>query len=471
MRFLLKPFAMLATGNLRGLFAFLLTLALFGALWETSLVNLSTRATATAVMTDVGIEIVNPALQRSSFGLSQAGWAVLQAQAIANPTKPVVIPGLKVQVLGSQIAHKSFADGSRVIYRAVAQAYYDHGAGAVFSVSPPTILPPSLLPTLLPSLTGKSTASQPTTTPTTGPKLPTIPLPPLGAVGLSPAILTADGHQQALNLEKWLIGAVVLLTLLVSLSNRRWRKLGHPAWSYIVAPIPGLMVFGFVWYWVNRTPAAFAAITGLLKLLGGVFVPLYVGSAAIGVAGLVVAAIGGAITDAVGTTLRARREAKAWKSSHMDGPRPAPRYVPGVPTPSYGGPQDFGKSWPESATYPPDKAEPSWQAPAPSSGAPSPNYSPDRREPAGAPAPQRGYPSPAFQPGGYASDPYGPLPPLGPQDPPSVGGWPPPPQFGPADATWPAPGRPPAPRGYDSGQQDDSPWGQRDAPPWPPSRR
>lgn len=483
MGLIIKPFAMLATGNLRGLFSFLLVLALFGALWETSLVNLSSRATATAVMTEVGIELVNPALQRGSFGLSQTGWAVLQAEAIANPAAPVTIPGLKVRILGSQIAHKSFDDGTRVIYQTVAQAYYDGGAGAVFSGPTTQILPSGLLPSL-PGLGGAQPSAG-------GSPLPSIPLPPLGAVGLSPTLLTASGHQQALNVDKWLLGAALALLALVALSNRRWRRLGHPAWSFIVAPIPGLIALGIVWVSVLRAPATFSGISGLLKLLGGVFIPIYAGSAAVGVAGLVLAGVGGTITNAVGRAGRARR--KASSAAPAWGTHGPPRYVPGVPLPDYGTPQDFGKSWPDSDTYAPGGAGAAWgpTAPFPPRGAPSPG-------PAGAvrpgaprtpsPRPAPGYPqAPEYRPGGNAGDPY--APPWGPggRMPPATGndrgGWPPPvsggdrawppPVPGPADQTWPAPGRTSLrPPGRTPNPQDDAPWPRRDEPPpWPPSGR
>ena len=473
MGLIIKPLAMLATGNLRGLFSFLLVIALFGALWETSLVNLSSRATATAVMTEVGIEVVNPALQRGSAGLSEVGWAALQAQAIANPTKPVASPGLKVTVLGSKIAHKNFTDGTRVIYGAVAQAYYDGGAGAVFS-APGNILPSGLLPSLIPGLGGSSSGSKPST----GPQLPAVPLPPLGAVGLSPTILTAAGHRQALSLDEWLIGAALLLALLLVLSSRRWAKLGNVAWSFIVAAVPGLVGIGLVWVSVTRAPASFSAVSGLLKLLSGVFVPVYAGSAAAGVAGLVVTGLGGVVTDLVSRSLRRRKtqaQVHAWSQ-----PQAAPRYVPGVPTPSYGGPQDFGKSWPDSAFYPPDAGGagrgatdpfPSRGAPAPGGYVPSGSGAPPR--PAfQSPRPQPGY-QPGYQPRDRAPDPYAPLPPLGPQDRGGGGGWPPP-ALGPADTTWPAPGRPamPSPRPSTPDERDNWPWPRPDdASPWPPSGR
>jgi hypothetical protein len=456
MRLILKPIGLLVTGNLRGLFSFFLVLALFGGLWETALVGLSTRATATAVMTQVGVEIINPALQHGSFGLSESGWVQLQAQAIANPTKPISIPGLKVQILGSQIAHKSFSDGTQAIYQLLAQAYYDGGAGAVFSGPSGGILPANLLPSL--------------------------PLPPLSAVGLSPALLTATGHQQALNLDKWLLGAALLFLLLVALSSRRWGRLGHPAWAFIAAAVPGLIGLGVVWFLEQRVPATTSGISGLLTLLAGVFVPVYVGSAAVGVAGLVLAGVGGTITDAVRRARRrkARAPAPAW----AHGPQAVPRYVPGVPTPSYGGPQDFGKSWPDSETFAPGGAGAAW--------GPTASFPPGRAPLAGAPRPGTPRPrdplapAPGYRPSGYAPDPYAPWPDAGAQAPAGgAGGWPPPPPFprtSPADDTWPAPGRPrmPSPpmpnQPNQPGASDDDPYGalwqrRNDPPPWPPSGR
>src|SRR5690348_11943073 len=127
----------LVSAPFRALFSFLLGIALFLALWETALFNVSARQTAVGLMTEVGVGLINPALEHSAFGtfgLSESGFASLQALAAARPDDPVAIPGLNVEVRGREITGKSFDDASRVVYGKVAEKFYDGGAAAAFSV-------------------------------------------------------------------------------------------------------------------------------------------------------------------------------------------------------------------------------------------------------------------------------------------------------------------------------------------------
>ena len=180
----------------RMLFSFLLGVALFLALWETALFNVSARPTAVGLLTEAGVGIINPALTHSAlgtFGLSESGFAAIQTAAAAHPNGPVTIPGLNVEVRGSEIAGKNFDDMTRVVYGKVAEKFYDGGAGAAFSV--PSQLQQALgLLSFIPVLGGASTTLNATAS-------------PLAAVGLSLNTLTAAGHTQVQTFMLWLWAA------------------------------------------------------------------------------------------------------------------------------------------------------------------------------------------------------------------------------------------------------------------------
>jgi hypothetical protein len=105
----------LISGPFRAIFSFLLGIALFLALWETALFNVSARQTAVGLMTEAGVGLINPALEHSAFGtfgLSESGFASLQALAAARPDDPVAIPGLNVEVRGREITGTTLAVSS-----------------------------------------------------------------------------------------------------------------------------------------------------------------------------------------------------------------------------------------------------------------------------------------------------------------------------------------------------------------------
>jgi hypothetical protein len=346
-----RSISMLLTGNLRGLFSFLLGLALVGGLWEASLANLSSHSTATAIMTEVGVEVINPVLVGQaghSFGLSQAAYAAIQKTASAHPTQPISVPGLKVQVLGSEIKGLDFASGMRVIYAKVAEAYYDGGAGGVFDVPAPlaqTLNTLALLPQAATSQAEKAAGV---------PQLPTVPLPPLSAVGLSAATLTAAGHAQVMSILYWLLGAIALLALGVMVFSRGWARVTNVAGALIGGAMPGVLGLGVVWFFWTRYPERFQPFAGLLNLLiGRVLLPVYGGAAAVGVAGFVLAGVGTIIMKivasrqaagpraAVGVGASRVGEAQGWDPSAGSFARPQYRPSPG-PGAGYGQGNDFG---------------------------------------------------------------------------------------------------------------------------------
>jgi hypothetical protein len=329
----MRILGMVATGNVRGLVTLVLGLALVAGLWETSLLNLSSRTTATAVMTEVGAELINPMLVNNSLGLNNTLYSALQNQARANPAQPLSIPGLKVAVTGRDIVGKSFTDGSRVIYAKVAAGYYDGGWTAVLA-APDSLTHALGTLALLPQAAASQGAKQ-----VGVPQLPNVPLPPLGAVGLSLQTFTAAGHAQVLALDKWLIGIALLCLLLLALGSKRWQRLTAPAWALVSGALPGAVGIGVIAFFWARNSALFQPFSGLLHALAGAFVPVYGGAMAVGVTALVVAWVGDLFTHAMdmkqAAVDRARAEAVRQAAFHA----PAPKYRP--PAPASGG-QGYG---------------------------------------------------------------------------------------------------------------------------------
>lgn len=354
-----RSFGMLLSGNVRGLFSFLLGLALVGGLWEASLANLSSRTTATAIMTEVGVEIINPVLVGHSFGLSQTAYTTVQKAAAAHPSQAIAVPGLKVQVLGSEIRGLDFASGMRVIYSKVAAAYYDGGTGGVFDVPAPivqTLNTLTLLPQAVTSQAEKSAGV---------PQPPNVPLPPLTAVGLSAATLTASGHAQVMSLLYWFLGAIALCALGVMVFSRRWARITNVAGALIGGTVPGLVGLGMVWFFWTRYPERFQPFAGLLHILiDRVFLPVYGGAAAIGVGGFVLAGVGALILKmvparkapaprvAAGVGAGRYGESQGWDPSAGSFARPQYRPAPGPGAGAgYGSSSAYGAPYGEPAPY------------------------------------------------------------------------------------------------------------------------
>jgi hypothetical protein len=428
-----KPLSMLATGNVRGLVSFFLGLALLGALWETSLVNLSSRPTATTLMTEVGVEVINPILVHNSFGLSLSLYRTLEQQASAHPSQPISVPGInaqKVVVLGSDIQGKTFNDGMRVIYGKVADAYYDSNGTGVFSVPQQVSQIVSAI-----SLLPQAVANQATQA-AGAPQPPSVPLPPVSAIGLSLSTLTAQGHAQVRSLDYWFLGAAGILALFLALFGRRWGRLTNVAWAVFSSTIPGLFGIGAIWFFRARNPAIFQPYDGLLSAIGSAFVPVYVGAAAAAVAALILARVG----DFAGRLLAVggRAEPRAGERAALSGfgaakghaqpnagygapayRRPTPPQPQPAPQAPYGSPLDPTQPYmPQSGrgAWPPASSNPQW---TPSSAGSEPLWPPS--SPADAPWPQQ---QPAWdQP--QRSGPVGPTGPAYGRPVPSEQPWPP----------------------------------------------
>lgn len=385
----LKLLRFLVTGNMRGLVTFLLGLALLGALWEFTLVNVSSQATATGLMTQVGVEIVNPVLESHSFGLSQTVYATLEKQAAAHPTQTFTVPGLKVGVLGSAIAGKTFDQATTTYYSAVADAFYTGGANAV--VASPAVLGEIANLPLLPQ--GQSLAG-------TASQLPSIPL-PVSGLGLSINLLTADGHSQAQTLALWFGAASALLLGLLMLLSRGWGRLSRPGAALIGASLPGAVGVGIVWYIVSQNAAQFSPFSALLDLLAGAVVPTYVGAFAVGVLAVLVAIVGKVMFKTAKVGAAVAREGVAVGSAVVGSARDRSRGgAPGTPDSRYPAPAyGQGRGQPYPPEYPP--AAPAWPNPPADPYGPTSPYGPTA--PYGQPpAPDTGYP-----PTGQENPPYG----------------------------------------------------------------
>lgn len=335
--FIFRPISMLMRGDFRGLFSLLLGFAVLGALWETALFGISTQTAATTIMTDAGVAIVNPILENASLGLVQGpAFQALQAGAALSPSEPVTIPGLKVTILGSDIAGKSFTDASRAVYAKVATAYYDGGASAVLDVPGPVA------------------------------QAVNVGLAPAGwlswasFIGLTPSALTASGHAQAQTLMLWLWIASAVLGLLVVALNKGWARLYALAHGLFTGAVPGLVVLGVAWLAASRIPNVFGSFTTLFGDFGAVLAPVYIGAGVAAVALVVVGMIGNAATKGAQMASSARRRTPAPVGARVQQParpaypsydaqpgyRPSPNANPGGanPAPSYGQTPSYGES-------------------------------------------------------------------------------------------------------------------------------
>jgi hypothetical protein len=484
-RLVMRIMGMLATGNVRGLATLVLGLTLVGGLWETSLYNLSSRATATSVMTEVGVELINPVLVNNSLGLSNTLYTALLAQAKSNPSQALSIPGLKIQVTGREIAGKSFADGSRVIYQKVASGYYDGGWTAVLAV-PDSLTHAFGALAVLPQAVASQGAKQ-----VGAPQLPNVPLPPLGAVGLSLQTFTAEGHAQVASLVKWFLGIAAAAMVLLALASQGWRRLTAPAWALISGALPGAFGMGVIAFFWARSSKTFAPYAGLLHLIAGAYVPVYVGAIVIGVVALIAAWLGDIITHSVGVNQAAKAHERAQAAQLAAYSAPAPMYRPPASASGASGYGDWGGYQERRPIGGPGGnvgGRPAYpqgpQGPQAPQGRPAPRYGPaGPNAPAWHPSPQGSAwqePRPARPP--YSNPNWGqqptPPPPAGPPP-----GWAPPddsrpPYGGPSWADDPASSQWPPDQAADPrlrGAQD-APGGQwPDAPPWdspqaPPSR-
>jgi hypothetical protein len=311
-------------GWLLGLARLVLTLGLAigmgNALWQTFLVNVSARPAATTLIVEVGAEIVTPTIADRSDGLNEAGWSAVQDVAKLHPDDSLPISGLRVTILGKDIAGKSYADGMRVIYGKVAGAYYDSGPNAVFD--PDSVWAQAF--NSLDQFVGQAQAGQAGA----ATQIPSI---AVGVLSATVQLLTAKGHAEAVTRDNWSIGIAAVLALLLALVSRRWGRLANVAVGAFLGTLPGVAVLAGVAFQWPRSPQLFQPYAPLLHLIGDQFRPLYLAALGAAIAGIAVA-IAGAIAAKI---LAARQPtvapAPARARASRDSEQPKPFAPPPAP--------------------------------------------------------------------------------------------------------------------------------------------
>ncbi|HZC05381.1 MAG TPA: hypothetical protein VE338_07045, partial [Ktedonobacterales bacterium] len=247
---------------------------LLTALWVTALSFLSMRPASTTLITDLGVDALNPFLVSKGIGVNQATYIKLQHVASALPDKPLPIAFIKPQITGSELKGLSYDQAMRLIYGRVAAAYYDGGPSATFNLPAPISGAVQSF-ALYPEQYDAAVKAAP---------LPTWLQPFLLYTGLTPETFTAAGHQRMSGmLPKFWTAALLLagaLLLLNFLSRRNpAQSLGlaiwHGAW-------PPLAFFGVLWLIGRLYPARVQSVASAFGVVAGAFVPVYVAAAAVG---------------------------------------------------------------------------------------------------------------------------------------------------------------------------------------------
>lgn len=342
-----------------------LAIALLGALWTTALGRISERSNAISLLTSIGTEVLNPILVNNGSGLAQSTYTTLQKNAASNPNQPIQLAFVKPAILGKEIAGKSFADGSAVIYAHVAQAYYDGGPGAAFS------LPANLQqivntysPFIQNAQNAASQASGQLPIPQLPIQLPSFAEPLWAATGISPTTLTASGHdyENTWSLRFWL--ASLALGAVLALFSTGWARLSSLGWAVFHSAwhiTSLLLIAGGVIYFNAAKAAAFKSVLGIV---GGAFIPVYLGAT---ITGLVIVGIatflpkvlaaraGGAarVPVPVGAGQPAGAAGSYQPGGYQSGGYQPGGYQSGGYTPAQGGPYQPGGYSPSGGAYPP----------------------------------------------------------------------------------------------------------------------
>lgn len=347
---------------IRGRIHHLFGVVLLATLWVTSLANLSGRATATSVLTEVGANVLNPYLASNSFGLAEKAYGGLQVAAKAHPNDALPLPFLKVQIKGSEIVGRNFADGTRIIYGKVAEGYYDNGPATVFN------LPPQLSQAIDTYGLFLATGSAPQNLPqgVTLPHLPSFLQPFFIATGLSPYTLTAQGHARIMSFLLWFWLATLILAALSFLldtrsMSRRFAKLFLGAFN---GTLPPVLLIASVWALATFKPLIAAPYMGMLRLVTSSFLPVYGGAFAVSGVALILFKVLPMFLGRAGASAPSYRE-----PAPVAAPLPQQRYQPSYsPSEAYPQPSSYpsASAYPQSS-YPTTDAYP--QSPSPSAGA------------------------------------------------------------------------------------------------------
>lgn len=340
----------------------LLGLALLAALWTTALGRLSTEGSAVPMLASAGSELLNPLLTANGNGVAQSAWTTIQQQAVAHPDQVVSLPGIKVGVLGREIAGKSFADGTKVIYTQVAQAWYAHGLSFAFNLPAPLQQAVSTYDPFV-----SKSLNVPGLPKVSLPQIPGFLSPLVTHLGLSPTTLTASGHSDLLNLSRWLWIFSALLALALAIFSTGWHRLSNPAWALFHASWHIALLSILAWFLINHNQAATKNYMGVVTPLGQAFFPVYVTAALIGLAGVVGSGVAKrAIKMGAGIGRLASRGGEAAAVAPRGKPPMQQSYQPDLParrgygnqadypvqSPNFGG-QGGGQGWqqPQRSSY------------------------------------------------------------------------------------------------------------------------
>ena len=312
-------------GMLRNLAHTIFGFLLLTALWVTALSFLSMRPASTAVITDLGVNALNPFLVSKGFGISPATYSKLQQAASAFPDKALAISFIKSPITGSEIKGLSYDQAVRLVYSRVANAYYDGGPSATFNLPGPI---GSAVQTfaLFPEQYDAAVKSEP---------LPTWLQPFLLYTGLSPETLTATGHARITALlPKFWTAALLLAAALVLLSLLSRKNpvtgLGAAVWH---GSWPTLAFFGILALIGKVYPDRVHAVAAAFGVVAGAFVPIYLTAAAVGAGAWLLSKFAGKLFSVARTSAKAPKPAAVGvRSGRAVGggyPDNTPSYVPG----------------------------------------------------------------------------------------------------------------------------------------------
>ena len=267
---------------IRRVITLVLGLALLGALWTTALGSLSSEGSAVPMLTSAGTELLNPLLTANGNGVASGAWNAIQQQAKAHPDQSVSLPGIKVPVKGQDIAGMSFAQGTQVIYRQVAEAWYAHGITFAFNLPAPLQHAVSTYDPFV-----SKSLNVPGLPKVSLPQIPSFLAPVLTHLGLSPTTLTASGHRSMLNLSRWFWIFSAALALALAVFSSGWHRLSNPAWSLFHASWHIALIGVAAWFLINHNKTAVAPYMGVVGPIGGAFFPIYGTAALVGLAGII----------------------------------------------------------------------------------------------------------------------------------------------------------------------------------------
>jgi len=314
-------------GMLRNLAHTIFGFLLLTALWVTALSFLSMRPASTAVITDLGVDALNPFLVSKGIGISPTNYAHLQQLASQSPEKALPISFIKAPIDGSELKGLTYEQATRLVYSKVANAYYDGGPSAIFNLPAPIS---SAVQTfaLFPEQYDAAVKSQP---------LPDWMQPFLLYTGLSPETLTATGHARISALLPKFWTAALLLAGVLVLLNLLSRK--HPVQSLGLAiwhgSWPTLAFFGVLWLLGHIYPERVQPVAAAFGVVASAFLPVYLIASAVGVGAWLVSKFTSGLFKVASkaapkpAAVGARNLRGGYASQRDD----TPAYVPGVRAP------------------------------------------------------------------------------------------------------------------------------------------